>query len=73
MSSRSRLYLYIAAGAYLADNGFGLVRDALAERPDNSALYMVFGVAFVIIGGFLAVKSIRDISKGNDDDNAEGE
>ena len=50
-----------------------LVRNALAERPDNSALYMVFGVAFVIIGGFLAVKSIRDISKGNDDDNAEGE
>lgn len=73
MSNKTRLYLYIVAGAYLAYTGFGLVKSAMAEQPDNFMLYMAIGAAFVIIGGFFAVKSILNISKGNDDDKTEGE
>lgn len=73
MSNKSRLYLYVAAGVYLAYNGIGLVRSAVTERPDNFVLYLGIGVIFVVLGGSFAIRSIRKLSKGNDDDKTEGE
>lgn len=73
MSDRARSYLYIVAGGYLAYTGFGLAKNAVSERPDNFVLYAAIGVAFVVIGGFLAVKNILNISKRNDDDKTEEE
>lgn len=63
--TKSRLYIYVIAGGYLAYTGFGLAKDALQQRPENYMLYLVIGILFAVIGGFFAVKSILRITKGD--------
>lgn len=73
MNDRTRLYLYIIAGGYLAYTGYGLIKNVMEERPDHSFLYMAIGAVFIVIGGFFAVKSIIKMTKGDDNDKTEGE
>ncbi|MCI8561016.1 MAG: hypothetical protein HFH03_07860 [Dorea sp.] len=62
---KSRLYIYIIAGGFLAYNGFGLAKSALTQRPENYIVYSVIGVLFIVIGGFIAVKNVLKISRGD--------
>ncbi len=70
--TRSRLYIYILAGGYLAYTGFGLAKSALEQRPENFMLYLAAGIVFVVIGGFLAVKSIQKLIKNEYIDSSAG-
>ncbi len=63
--TKSRLYIYIIAGGYVAYTGAGLAKSALEQRPDNYMLYLIIGILFVAVGGFFAVKSVLRISRGD--------
>lgn len=63
--TKSRLFLYIIAGGYVAYTGLGLSQNALAQRPDNYMIYLFIGVLFVAVGGFLAVYNARKLLKGD--------
>lgn len=63
--TKSRLYIYIIAGGYVAYTGIGLAKSALEQRPDNYMLYLIIGIFFVAFGGFFAVKSVLKISRGD--------
>ncbi len=68
--TKSRLYIYIIAGGYVAYTGIGLAKSALAQRPDNYLLYLIIGILFVATGGFFAVKSGIRIFRGDYADRA---
>ncbi len=65
--TRSRLYIYIVAGGYVIYTGFGLAKNALAQRPDNYMMYLVIGVLFIAVGAFLVAKSAGKLMKGDDE------
>lgn len=63
--TRSRLYIYIIAGGYVVYTGFGLIKSALEQRPDNFLMYLAIGAVFVAIGGFFVVKSGLKLKNGD--------
>lgn len=62
--TKSRLYIYIIAGGYVAYTGLGLAKSALEERPDNYMMYLVIGIIFIAVGGFFGVNSVLKLSGG---------
>lgn len=79
--TKGRLTIRIIVGGYLAYIGFGLVRDVMAEKPENSLLYLIIGVFFMAVGGvwcFLALKryvrhEYEDIWEGPEDKKTAGD
>ncbi len=63
--TRSRLYIYIIAGGYVAYTGYKLIKDAVAQRPDNYMLYLAIGILFIAIGGFFAIMSSLKVFRGD--------
>lgn len=45
--------------------GFGLIKSALEQRPDNFLMYLAIGAVFVAIGGFFVVKSGLKLKNGD--------
>lgn len=54
-----RVFFRVIVGGYLAYLGFGLVRDAITEKPANYIIFLLVGAAFTAIGLFWAVRSIQ--------------
>lgn len=57
--SKGRVYFRIVLGVYLAYLGFDLVRDTLADRPENYILFVVAGVLFMVFGVAWAGRAIK--------------
>ena len=73
MSDRTRTTLRFLAGSYLAYTGFNLVKNILAERPDNFIVFMIVGAFFLAAGLALALHSLKhyiqcDYIHRNDED-----
>ena len=62
--TKSRLFIYIIAGGYVAYTGAGLVKSAVSQRPDHYMPYLVIGLLFVVIGAFFVIKSFLKLSRG---------
>lgn len=61
--NKTRLYLYVIVGGYLAYTGFDLVQGAFAERPENYLLFIVIGIVFLVFGGILVIRSMGRIMR----------
>lgn len=61
--NKTRLYLYVIVGGYLAYTGFDLVQGAFAERPENYLLFIVIGIVFLMFGGILVIRSMGRIMR----------
>lgn len=59
MTNKSRDMLKIIVGAYLVWMGIDLFRSALTNRPEKYVMFLLFGAAFVIIGGLIAFTSAK--------------
>lgn len=73
---KSRVFLRIIVGGYLAYLGGGLVKDALAEKPENYLLFIGAGILFLAIGLWWLVKAARIAMKHEyiePDDGVDGE
>ena len=58
MSDRTRTTLRFLAGSYLAYTGFNLVKNILAERPDNFIVFMIVGFMGVALYGNFMIRII---------------
>lgn len=63
--TKSRLYIYIIAGGYVAYTGLGLAKSAVSQKPDNYMMYLAIGILFIALGGFFVIKSFLKLSRGD--------
>lgn len=66
--TKRRLTVRIIAGGYLAYTGFGLVRDVMAERPENYPMYLLFGAFFMAVGGAWCLLALKRYIRHDYDD-----
>lgn len=82
--NKSRVFLRIIAGGYLAYLGGGLVKDALADKPEHyigfvaaGILFLAFGLWWMFMGVKMAARHEYDDCDASDDfndlDNSDGE
>ena len=74
MVPRSSLVIRILAGGYITYLGGKLLLSSIKEQPDNYMIYVVAGIAFVIIGLIWLVKSgVKLLKKEYEDDSVMGQ
>lgn len=66
--NKTRLYLYLIVGGYLAYTGFDLAANAFQNKLENYLLFLAVGILFLIIGAALAIRSLRRIVRGEYED-----
>lgn len=59
MNEKSWITLRIIAGGYLAYLGFNLLKNVIAGKPENSLIFIICGVLFLVIGLGYLVKAIK--------------
>lgn len=72
MNNKAKQGLWMVVGAYLAYTGVTLVTGVWKERPDNYQLMIGFGVIFVIIGAGVAIRSLKNIMKPEEEEFSDG-
>lgn len=65
MNDRTRSIFKVIAGGYLAYLGVTLCRDVLKARPDNYVLFLIAGVVFIGVGGYLAFINLKEMAIAN--------
>ena len=55
--------LWVIAGLYLIYNGYGLCKSVISGAEGASPWFLVAGIAFIGIGGFLMVKGGLNLSR----------
>ena len=74
MVPRSSLVIRVLAGGYITYLGGKLLLSSIKEQPDNYMIYVVAGIAFIIIGLIWLVKSgAKLLKKEYEDDSVMGQ
>ena len=74
MVPRSSLVIRVLAGGYITYLGGKLLLSSIKEQPDNYMIYVVAGIAFIIIGLIWFVKSgAKLLKKEYEDDSVMGQ
>ena len=63
MQSKTRKIVMALVGAYLTYTGVELVLAVQREKPENSVLFMVFGIIFALFGVATVIVNIRELLK----------
>ncbi|MDD3140154.1 MAG: hypothetical protein PHX08_14420 [Lachnospiraceae bacterium] len=82
MNNRTRSVFKVIAGGYLVYLGGTLFLDVLKSKPNNYVLFLIAGVFFIAMGGYLAVINLKGmmtpeesdeelIDQGDEDENSD--
>ncbi len=66
--SKSRVFLRIIVGGYLAYLGGGLVKDAFIDKPEHYIGFMAAGILFLIFGLWWMLLGVKMAARHEYDD-----
>lgn len=64
-NGKSRNTMMLIAGGYLVYLGYTLISDVVTTEMDNEILFVVFGVLFILAGGYVVFQRGRDLIQLN--------
>ena len=73
MNGKTRDWIWIIVGGYLAYTGVQLVMDVMDQKPEGYIGFVVAGVLFAVFGIGLIVYAIRNMTKPVEEEPEENE
>lgn len=61
--TKGSLTIRILAGAYLVYLGYSLVRDSVLNKPENFIVFLLIGLAFLILGATWCILGVKKYIK----------